>query len=199
MLSVSGLKRLTLGPLDLEVRRGTCVAIMGASGSGKSLLLRAITDLDAADGTVSLDGVDREAIPAPTWRARVGYLASESGWWADRVAEHFVDWPDTQAIARRLGFTEDCGDWPVQRLSTGERQRLGFIRLLERAPDALLLDEPTGGLDSATEAIVEEILQERLAAGCCCVLVTHDAAQMRRLATIGYTLSDGRLSEAWAA
>jgi putative ABC transport system ATP-binding protein len=188
-----------LGPVTFEIKRGTCVAIIGASGSGKSLLLRAITDLDVSRGTILLDGVDRESISATEWRVRVGYLPAESGWWGDTVAEHFLDWSSTRETIERLGFTEDCGDWPIQHLSTGERQRLGFARLLERGPQALLLDEPTGGLDTRSEAIVEAMVQERLATGSCCLLVTHNVEQMRRLAVTGYELSAGHLREVWAA
>ena len=204
MLSVTDLRHangdsVDLGPVTLEVERGTCVAIMGASGSGKSLLLRAIADVDVSEGAVALEGVERNAISAPEWRARVGYLAAEPGWWAETVSEHFLDWPGVQETVARLGFVEDCGAWPVQRLSTGERQRLGLARILERRPRALLLDEPTGGLDSAAETIVETMLRERLVAGACCLMVTHDEGQMRRLAKFGYELSAGRLREVWSA
>lgn len=75
MLSVSGLQHANcgptgLGPVTFEIRRGTCVAIVGASGPGKSLLLRAINDLDVSEGTIRLDGMDRESISATEWRAR---------------------------------------------------------------------------------------------------------------------------------
>lgn len=204
MLSISGLRHanggsVDLEPVTLEVEGGTCVAIMGASGSGKSLLLRAIADLDVSEGVVSLEGVGRNAISAPEWRSRVGYLAAEPGWWAETVGEHFLDWSSIRETVARLGFIQDCGDWPVQRLSTGERQRLGFARTLERGPRALLLDEPTGGLDSASELVVETMLRARLDAGSCCLMVTHDDEQMRRLATRGYELSAGRLRQAWSS
>jgi len=61
------------------------------------------------------------------------------------------------------------------------------------------LDEPTGGLDTRSEAVVETMVQERLAAGCCCLLATHNTEQMRRLAVAGYELSAGHLAEVWAA
>ncbi len=68
MLDVRGLRRPGLGPVDLTLAAGECVALSGPSGAGKSLLLRAIADLDPSDGEVSLDGTAREAIPAPAWR-----------------------------------------------------------------------------------------------------------------------------------
>ncbi len=202
MLSISALRpaRLEadkLRPVTLEIETGTCVVVMGASGSGKSMLLRAIADLDVSEGTVTLDGVERASVDAPVWRARVGYLAAEPGWWGETVAEHFLVWDAVRETVRRLGFEEDCGGWPVQRLSTGERQRLGFVRLLERERRALLLDEPTSGLDEDTEATVEDMVRERLEAGCCVLMVTHDEAQMKRLATKGYRLENGALREVW--
>ena len=181
--------------MTFEIQGGTCIAIIGASGSGKSLLLRAITDLDVPRGMIRLNGVDRESLSATEWRARVGYLPAASGWWGDTVAEHFLDWSSTRETIERLGFTKGSGDWPIQRLSTGERQRLDFARLPERDPRVLLLDELTGGLDTRSKAIV----QERLATGCCCLLVSHNAEQMRRLTVTGYELSAGHLTEVWAA
>jgi putative ABC transport system ATP-binding protein len=204
MLSIRGLRHanggsVAFGPADLDVERGACVAVMGASGSGKSLLLRAIAELDISSGSVALNGVEREMISAPRWRSQVSYLAAETGWWAEAVAAHFADWASARATVRRLGFAEDCGPWPIQRLSTGERQRLGFARILEHGPAVLLLDEPTGGLDTVTQATVETLLYEHLQAGGCSVVVTHDVDQMHRIARRGYELSDGRLREVWTS
>ncbi len=167
----------------------------GRSGSGKSLLLRAIADLDPAEGAVSLDGRDREAMSAPDWRRQVAYLPAEPGWWADRVAAHFADWDACRDLAERLGIDPVAGDWSISRLSTGERQRLGLMRLLENKPLCLLLDEPTSALDETATAAVEALVAEHCAAGGCCLFVTHDKAQFARVGTRGYRLEDGRLVE----
>jgi phosphate-transporting ATPase len=189
------LKSLHVGPVDLDVPSGAPVVLRGRSGSGKSLLLRAIADLDPAEGTVSLDGRDRESMPAPDWRRQVGYLPAEPGWWADRVAAHFADWDACRHLAERLGIDPAAGDWSVSRLSTGERQRLGLMRLLENKPLCLLLDEPTSALDEAATAEVEALVAEHCAAGGCCLFVTHDKAQFSRVGSRGYRLEDGRLVE----
>ena len=193
MLTVQSLVRLHLGPLDLKVATGECVALHGRSGSGKSLFLRAIADLDPADGTVALDGQDRNSMPAPDWRRQVGYLPAEPGWWADRVSAHFSDWSACRPMAERLGLDPAAGEWSVSRLSSGERQRLGLIRLLENRPRCLLLDEPTAALDEAATAAVEELVAEHREAGGCCLFVTHDPRQFIRVARQGYRLEEGKL------
>ena len=68
-----------LQPVSFELGAGECVAVRGASGSGKTAMLRALADLDPTDGTVGLDGVDRMAMPAPDWRRRVTYVAAADG------------------------------------------------------------------------------------------------------------------------
>ena len=124
---------------------GECVTLLGPSGSGKTMLLRALADLDPNAGEVSLNRIPRSAIPAPRWRRAVTYVAAKPGWWADRVSAHYSDWPAARFLAERLALPEDCGAWPVDRLSTGEAQRLGLVRALVQTPQVLLLDEPTGG------------------------------------------------------
>jgi UDP-glucose/iron transport system ATP-binding protein len=180
MLRVNGLKRLHLS-VSFDLQDGECVALQGPSGVGKTLLLRAIADLDPNDGTVNLDGTAREAMPAPAWRKRVTYLAAEPGWWSDTVQEHFTKWDDALPLVERLGLPADCGPWPIQRLSTGERQRLGLVRGLMLRSRVLLLDEPTSALDSASAAAVEFLIAERITNGTSVIWSTHDNAQARRV------------------
>ena len=190
-LTVAGLE-----PVDLDVAGGDCVAIRGSSGSGKSLLLRAVADLDPAGGAAMLDGVPRHAMSGPEWRRRVTYVASDSGWWSERVGDHFDPWSAVSADASRLGLPTDCDHWRVDRLSTGERQRLAVLRALAQRPRVLLLDEPTSGLDEALTLSAERLVRDRLADGAAALWVTHDAAQARRVATRSLAIADGRLAEA---
>jgi ABC-type iron transport system FetAB ATPase subunit len=195
MLKIAELSHANLHPVSLEIADGACVTIRGASGSGKSLLLRAIADLDPCDGTVSLDGTERNAMPPHVWRRQVTYVAADSGWWTDRVGDHF-EAPDIAAgYLLRLGFHGDVMSWPVSRLSTGERQRLALLRAMVQGPRVLLLDEPTSALDPETTAKVESVLHEKITGGIIAVVVTHDAAQARRLSAQAYRMADGRLSE----
>ncbi|MDJ0948309.1 MAG: ATP-binding cassette domain-containing protein [Alphaproteobacteria bacterium] len=197
MLTVRHLSRAGLvEPVDLTVAAGEAVAVLGPSGSGKSLLLRAIADLDPNEGAVSLDGDARETMPAPRWRQKVAYLPAEPGWWAETARAHFPDAEAVRPLAERLDLPEDVLDRTIATLSTGERQRLALIRLLLQEPPVLLLDEPTSGLDQTSAAKVEEIIRERLATGCAILFATHDKAQAGRLAERCLKMAAGQLSEA---
>lgn len=170
------------------------MAITGASGSGKSLFLRMIADLDPNEGEVSLGGVARAETAAPHWRRQVTYVAAEAGWWADEVADHFAGGISAaRSMADRLGLKPELFDGPVARLSSGERQRLALVRALIQEPAALLLDEPTSSLDRDSVARVEAVLKERLAAGGILVLVTHDPTQASRLGDSQFEMRSGRL------
>ena len=182
LFSVSGLKRAGIEVPDFALAAGEALAISGPSGSGKSLFLRALADLDPNEGMLRVDGADRNSMPAPRWRRRVTYVPAESGWWAERVRDHFEDWDAAAPAAARLGIPAEAGDWSVARLSTGERQRLALLRALVQGARVLLLDEPTSGLDVEATWAVEARLREFLSDGGAMILVTHDPAQARRLA-----------------
>ena len=194
-LRLAGLHSALAGPFDLTVDQGECIAIAGPSGSGKSLLLRMIADLDPSNGKVWLDGRPRAEVPAPVWRRQVLYNAAETGWWSETVADHFPGQATgfARAFAPRLGLASDLLDGPVLRLSTGERQRLALIRALACAPKVLLADEPTGALDQDAVALVEAVLRERLADGVAIVLVTHSPEQAARLGHRQFRMQDRHL------
>lgn len=192
MLRLEQLQPQGLDPIDLELGAGECLAVQGASGSGKTLLLRAIADLDPCPGEVMLDGASRGSMTGPAWRRQVMYVSAESGWWGERVGEHFEDW---QAVVQRhgtVGLPADCDGWAVQRLSTGERQRLALLRAIERVPRVLLLDEPTSGLDTTAIAAAEALLDDCRRDGMALVWVTHDPVQAARVASRHLTLCAGR-------
>ncbi len=191
MLTVSGLSTHGLSDVAFELAPGECIAVEGASGAGKSLLLRALADLDPHTGRVELDGRSQIDLPAPDWRRRVCYLASEAGWWADRVADHFQDWPELADDLAALELPQDCANWPVTRLSTGEKQRLALLRALEVVPRVLLLDEPTSAVDPAGTLAVESMIEARRAQALAVIWVTHDPAQANRVAKRVFLIADG--------
>ena len=181
LFSTTNLQSEHFGPISLILRAGECVAVQGPSGVGKTLLLRALADLDPARGEVRLAGVSRNDILAPDWRRQVGLLPAESHWWAETVGQHFDSKPYEGLAALDLGL--DVSHWPVSRLSSGERQRLAFVRLLSTKPRVLLLDEPTANLDARNTRNVEALLKRYLAQNQAGALwVTHDDQQVSRIA-----------------
>src|ERR1700694_2624378 len=113
-LLVKELRSEFAGPFDLTLGAGACAAITGPSGSGKSLFLRMIADLDPNEGKVWLNGRERASIPAPEWRKQATYVSAESGWWADMVIEHFTvnRRNEVAALAARLGLRVNVLDAP---------------------------------------------------------------------------------------
>ena len=161
MFKIVDLGTRHVGPVSLSAAGGECVAIRGASGSGKSLFFRAIADLDPNEGSVYLDGRSREDMPAYDWRRQVALVPAETGWWADRVGEHFSAGSGVEDLLEAVDLRDALG-WEVSRLSTGERHRLGIVRALQAGPRVLLLDEPTAALDAGMTAAVEGIVQQQL-------------------------------------
>lgn len=196
MLQIINLRTPVLEPASFSVAAGECVVLRGASGAGKTLLLRAIADLDPSEGRVMLDGVERAAVPGPEWRRRIGYLPAEPGWWADRIGDHFPDWAEALPLVQRLGLVPEAGDWQVARASTGERLRLALARALVRGPKVLLLDEPTGALDKGSTAAVEAVIGEAVRGGLAVLWVTHDEGQAERMASRHLIIEGGRLVKA---
>jgi putative ABC transport system ATP-binding protein len=197
-LRASQLRTPFAGPFTLSLDTGACAAITGPSGSGKSLFLRMIADLDPNEGEVWLMQRARAAMPAPEWRRQVTYVSAESGWWADRTIAHFPTQrrSEIDALATRLGLRADIFDALVAQLSTGEKQRLALLRALLPNPPVLLLDEPTGPLDEDSVARVETLLQERMAGGTAILLVTHDPRQATRLGRQHYRMASGHMEPA---
>lgn len=81
LLAVRDLRSELLKPASFDLRAGESIAVRGPSGGGKTLLLRALADLDPNDGKVDLEGRDRTTMSGPGWRRQVGYLPAEPGWW----------------------------------------------------------------------------------------------------------------------
>ena len=195
MLQVRDLRTNILKPASFSLSAGECVAVRGPSGAGKTLLLRAVADLDPNEGLVTLDGRDRSTIAGPEWRRLVGYVPAEPGWWADTVGAHFGEWTAALDFVRDLGFPEETRAWPISRLSTGERLRLALIRALMVRPKVLLLDEPTAALDAASVAAVEALIGARIRAGLAVLWVTHDTEQARRVAHRLLVVGGGQVRE----
>jgi putative ABC transport system ATP-binding protein len=177
--------------IDLEIPRGQFAAIMGPSGSGKSTLLGLLAGLDSpTSGQVLLDGEDitqlSEDRMAVLRGQKIGFVFQSYHLMPTLTAEENVLLPmelagrDRGGRARarelldRVGLKDRFDHYPVQ-LSGGEQQRVALARAFALRPPILLADEPTGNLDSATGAVVLElILTLHWEENATMVLVTHE-------------------------
>ncbi|MGM0598200.1 MAG: ABC transporter ATP-binding protein [Candidatus Rifleibacteriota bacterium] len=190
-LIVKNLQVLELGPYDIKVKSGEIAAVSGSSGVGKSIFLRAVADLERHNGEVILDGKNYQEFSGPEWRRQVMYLPSESQWWKETVIEHLLKTPD-EALLNQYGFETDVLNWSINRLSSGEKQRLAIIRMLLHQPSLLLLDEPTASLDQDNvkriEKAISSYLEDSKAAA---IWISHDPQQIERIASSHFEILAG--------
>ncbi len=174
LFEVKDLQGANVPPVSFALAAGQVLAVRGESGVGKSQMLRALADLSPHEGEIRLIGTEQQAMSAAEWRQQVVLVPAESGWWADRVAEHFATRPPA-TWWERLRLSAALWDAPVERLSSGERQRLAVLRALVLEPRVLLLDEPTANLDQgnarAMAALLLDYVEEHDAAA---VWVSHN-------------------------
>ena len=205
----SGAADLTvLDDVTFSVGKGEAVAVVGPSGSGKSTLLGLVAGLDRpSSGRVLVEGRDlaqqSEAELAAFRGRRIGFLFQQYRLLPALTAEENVRTPlelagarDAKARARdwlaRVGLADRAGHLPAQ-LSGGEQQRTALARALAPGPALLFADEPTGNLDSATGAVIADLIFGAVREhGVTCLYVTHDRELARRADRV-ITLKDGRV------
>jgi phospholipid/cholesterol/gamma-HCH transport system ATP-binding protein len=203
--------KVVLAGVSLEVREGETLALIGQSGTGKSVLLKTIVRLlEPERGTVTVDDQDVLSLPREALydlRRQVGYVFQfaalfDSMTVFDNVAMGLRRVKDAsesdvaERVAQCLRLVEMegfDGRLPAQ-LSGGQRKRIGLARAIATRPKYLLYDEPTTGLDPITTAVIDQLIQ-RMAAelGVTSVVVTHDLRSAYRIADRIAMLYDGRI------
>ena len=195
--------------IDLSIAAGTSVALLGASGSGKSSLMAVLTGLErASGGRVMVDGLDLGSLGedalARARRGRIGIVLQAFHLLPTMTARENVAvplelagiddaWPRAAAELEAVGLGHRLDHYPAQ-MSGGEQQRVAIARALAPRPPLVFADEPTGNLDAATGAGVMDLLFDRRAAlGATLVVITHDAGLAARCDRV-VTLADGRVA-----
>jgi sulfonate transport system ATP-binding protein len=184
--------RQVLHGIDLDIRPGEFVAIVGRSGCGKSTLLRLLAGLDqASEGEMSIDGsaddvriMFQEARLLPWKRVLDNVSLGLTPAFRRRARE----------VLARVGLADRERDWPSQ-LSGGQRQRIALSRALVHSPRLLLLDEPLGALDALTRIEMQQLIESLwLEQGFTAILVTHDVQEAVALADRVLLIEDGAIA-----
>jgi putative ABC transport system ATP-binding protein len=209
--------RLTLGAppveilrgVDLDVSTGESVALLGASGSGKSSLMAVLSGLErATGGSVQVNGLDFGALDedalAVARRGRIGIVLQAFHLLPTMTARENVAvpmelagmadaWPRAEAELAAVGLGHRLDHYPAQ-LSGGEQQRVAIARAIAGEPALIIADEPTGSLDTASAAAIWQLLSDLVREGATLVVATHDLS-VRDFATRSLHLQDGQLLE----
>jgi sulfonate transport system ATP-binding protein len=186
-----------LRSLDLEIKPGEFIAVVGRSGCGKSTLLRLAAGLEQpSDGAIQVDGKPVTGIHADT---RVLFQDARLLPWKRvidnvRIGVRSGSHELAQAALAQVGLADRAGEWPAV-LSGGQRQRVALARALAGEPRLLLLDEPLGALDALTRIEMQQLIErlwaeQRFTA----ILVTHDVGEAVALADRVVLVEEGRIT-----
>lgn len=199
-----------LADIDLTIRTGEVVAIVGPSGSGKSTLVDLLPRFyDPTAGSVMIDGVDLRTVELRSLRALIGIVTQETILFNDTVRNNIAyglaDCPPEAIVAAARaanahgfisampsGYDTVIGERGV-KISGGERQRLALARAILKNPPILILDEATSALDTESEILVQEAI-EHLMAGRTSVVIAHRLSTIQRADRI-VVLDGGRIVE----
>ena len=177
-----------LSNINLKVKKGDWIAIMGSSGSGKTTMMNIIGCMDRpSNGQVLIDGIDisKESQKNLTniRREKIGlifqqfhlisYLTALENVMVAQYYHSMIDEKEALEALKKVGLGDRAKHLPSQ-LSGGEQQRVCIARALINNPEIILADEPTGNLDEANEIMVIEILKQLHKEGATIIVVTHD-------------------------
>ncbi len=193
-LAVTRESRQVLGGVSLTVRRGELVTLMGASGSGKTTVLRVVAGLEPLDrGEMHVDGPVGMVFQ---FHNLFSNLTALHNVWLAPVHVHGRPRADEErkasGLLESLGVGHRAEAFPHE-LSGGEAQRVAIARALAVDPPLLLMDEPTASLDGARRAELAETLRSLVLQGRTLIIATHDAEFVRQCGGRVVTLSGGRI------
>ena len=204
-IRISGLRKsfgaqVVLDGIDVELARGETLTVLGRSGTGKSVLLKLIVGLQAADaGSIQIGGQAIGGLPLDRLNAirkTLGFLFQQAALYDSLTVEENVafplrrhtELPDDERARRvrellsRVGMEGDLDKLPAD-ISGGMKKRVGLARALTLDPEIMLLDEPTAGLDPITATEIIELIRElRQARTVSAIVVTHDLRSVEALA-----------------
>lgn len=192
--------------ISFEVKKGDCISIVGASGSGKSTMLKLCADLiTASSGEIIFDGRDYLIYNPLELRKRISYCIQIPYLFGDTVRDNLefpfkirkepLDKEKIITLLNRFGLEDDIINKNIDSLSGGEKQRICIIRNLVYTPEILLLDEATSALDKDTAKRVEEYIKELNALGVTVLWITHSIEQSRGIFNKTIVVSDGKIEK----
>jgi osmoprotectant transport system ATP-binding protein len=197
-----------LHDLNIDVRRGEILVLLGRSGSGKTTALKLVNRLlEASGGNLLIEGRDSREWDIIQLRRHIGYAIQDVGLFPHyTVARNIAlvpsieKWPAArsdsrvQELLQLVGLKEDIGPRYPHQLSGGQRQRVGVARALAADPPILLMDEPFGALDPLTRSDLQrEFLSLQKQLGKTVLFVTHDLHEALLLGSRIALVEDGRL------
>lgn len=193
-----------LNQIDLKVKPGEAIAVVGPSGSGKSTLLRVIGDLiSPTEGKIYFKGHAYQDYSPEELRQRVSYLPQRVELFGETVQDNLAfpsiarDQSFDKARAKHLleavGLKKYKLNASVHRMSGGEQQRITIARQLMYQPELLLLDEATSALDDKNSAQVEQLIFDMVKNGTSVLWITHNKAQSERHFHRIMTIHNGEL------
>ncbi|MFN8590627.1 MAG: amino acid ABC transporter ATP-binding protein [Thermomicrobiales bacterium] len=197
--------------IDLDVRRGEVVVVIGPSGSGKSTLLRCLNRLeDPSGGVITIGGVEitQRGANLPQIRRKVGMVFQHFNLFPHMTAlENVMEGPRTvlgmsrgdaertaRGLLEKVGLADKTDSKPAN-LSGGQQQRVAIARALAMSPDAMLFDEVTSALDPELVGEVLNVMRGLADEGMTMVIVTHEMSFARRVADRVIFLDQGVIAE----
>lgn len=182
-------------PVTLEVNPGEIIGITGGSGSGKTVFLKALSDMIEHEGKVFLDGIEQAKFSPSNWRKKVTLLPAEVFFFEKMVLDELKKTDDKSFLD--MGFKpETIHLKKTSSLSSGEKQRVGFLRVLENKPEVMLLDEPSANLDEKNKASMESIAKKYILENKACIIwVSHDLNQLKRVSSKIYKIENNEFME----